>query len=72
VRSRFIVVLSPRRDRCLRFLVGFEPMLPNAFELERPHERFRDAILLRTMRQNELLIQAVELRELTVEFGGVD
>jgi hypothetical protein len=34
----FIVVLNPRRDRCLRFLVGFETMLLDALELERAHE----------------------------------
>ena len=37
-------MLNPRRDRCLRFLLLFEAMLPDALELERSHKRFSDAV----------------------------
>jgi hypothetical protein len=62
-------MLDPISDFRLCLLVGLEPVLPDTFELERSHERFRDAILLRGMRKNELLMQAVGLRELMVELA---
>lgn len=67
VRSRFVVVLNPGGDRRLCFFVGFEAVLPDALELERPHERFGDAVLLRRVRQNELLMQAVRSGQIAIQ-----
>jgi hypothetical protein len=46
-------------------------MLPDAFELERPHQRFSDAVLLGYVRQKELLIEPVTLRKAAIKIRGV-
>jgi len=47
-------------------------VLPDALELERSHKRFSDAVLLRRVRKNELLMQAIGFRQVAIEFRGVD
>ena len=46
--------------------------VPDALELEGPHERFDDAVLLGRMRQDELLAQPILASKISVELGGVD
>ena len=46
-------------------------MLPDAFEFERAHERISEPVLLGGMRENELLLETVGLREITIELGGI-
>ena len=59
MRSGFVVVANPLGDDDLGFGVRFESMLPDAFELERSHEQFSDAVLLRRMWEDELLMKTV-------------
>jgi len=59
MRPGLVLVFDPRGNGGLRLIECLEAMLPNAFELERPHERFGHAVLLGRVRQDELLAQAV-------------
>ena len=72
MRSNFVVMLNPSGDLCLGFLVGLESMLPHALELQRTDKRFGDAILLRRVRKNELLMKAVGPRQIAIQLGSVD
>ncbi len=53
MRPGFVVVLEPGGDRGLRLFEGLGAMLPDAFELERAHERFGHAVLLGRVGQDE-------------------
>ena len=72
MRLGLVVVADPLGDDDLRFGVRLEPVLPNAFELERSHERFRNPVLLRRVRKDEFLMEPIRLREFSIELGSVN
>ena len=72
MRPALVIVIDPGLDNLLGFFEGPETMLPDALKLQRPHERFDDAVLRGRMRQGELLTQAVLGDEPAIKFRGVD
>jgi hypothetical protein len=50
-------MIDPGFDGRLGFVEDLETMLPDALKLERPYERFDDAVLLGRVRQDEFLAQ---------------
>src|SRR5688500_5232419 len=59
MRSAFVVPSQPGSDPLPRFLKRLELMLPDALFFETPKESFDDAILLRRVRRDELLLQPI-------------
>ena len=69
---RFFVKRDPVADHSHRMLLAFEAMAVCALLLERTDDAFHHAVLLRAMRSDELLPQAVAAHQSGVVTAGED
>ena len=72
MRPFVVVAVDPRPDDADHVIEVVESVLPYAFAFERFVIGLDDAVLLRRVRMNELLLQAVRPQQMAIESRGED